>query len=459
MLFNSYVFILFFLPLTLLLYFGANRLGKTKLAQIFLIMLSLYFYSYFHLNYLLIIIASVIFNYVCSILKTNKDIKLNVETLTRLLNRNPKPFTVSVEDSYLYRLFDYKKLVELINDNEIFKKSNISVDDIYQILINAYQIDNEEVFSCLIKTEQFKENNMKVIELLNQCNAKTFVKISDIIVKYIDKDFDILTLVKKRTDKNFIERLIIFILLSHFTENDYLLIHQLLNDKEISLNYNLYYADYFGQSTLKDLLAFSNDRNVLRDLLSKQENIKNCYFNGDWKIQLYTLYAKLGDYEKAIETFAKNYNYSYDFNEDYKDGFKNGQAEGDFEYIDSLVEFVKNICSSFEKDKIDYARQKDIIERILNSQNVRYINIERVLPIIKDYLSAEDFHELLSSLLQRYSVDDIGFITVIENDCFYGRYTIRIATEEEIQNSLAKLKSKNLKLVKKLIPQKNTGNK
>lgn len=75
MLFNSYVFILFFLPLTLLLYFGANRLGKTKLAQIFLIMLSLYFYSYFHLNYLLIIIASVIFNYVCSrmIIKRNQD--------------------------------------------------------------------------------------------------------------------------------------------------------------------------------------------------------------------------------------------------------------------------------------------------------------------------------------------------------------------------------------------------
>ena len=75
MLFNSYVFILFFLPLTLLLYFGANRIGKTKLAQFFLIMLSLYFYSYFHLNYLLIIIASVIFNYVCSrmIIKRNQD--------------------------------------------------------------------------------------------------------------------------------------------------------------------------------------------------------------------------------------------------------------------------------------------------------------------------------------------------------------------------------------------------
>lgn len=66
MLFNSYVFILFFLPVTLLLYFGANRLGKSRLAQIFLILLSVYFYAYFHHNYLIIIIVSVLFNYGCS---------------------------------------------------------------------------------------------------------------------------------------------------------------------------------------------------------------------------------------------------------------------------------------------------------------------------------------------------------------------------------------------------------
>lgn len=66
LLFNSYIFVLFFLPLTLLLYFGANRLGKERLAQIILIVFSLYFYSYFHLNYLLIIVASVLFNYACS---------------------------------------------------------------------------------------------------------------------------------------------------------------------------------------------------------------------------------------------------------------------------------------------------------------------------------------------------------------------------------------------------------
>ncbi len=65
-LFNSYIFILFFLPVTLLGYFGLNRFGKFKMAQVWLVGMSLWFYGYFNWSYLAIICASVVINYYIS---------------------------------------------------------------------------------------------------------------------------------------------------------------------------------------------------------------------------------------------------------------------------------------------------------------------------------------------------------------------------------------------------------
>ena len=66
MLFNSYIFILFFLPVALLLYFGLNRIGKEIGAKIALIGMSMWFYGYFHISYLLLLIGSILFNFLCS---------------------------------------------------------------------------------------------------------------------------------------------------------------------------------------------------------------------------------------------------------------------------------------------------------------------------------------------------------------------------------------------------------
>ncbi len=63
MLFNSYVFVLLFFPLCLLGYFGLNRFGKYKWAQVFLLGMSLWFYGYFNPSYLLIIMTSVVLNF------------------------------------------------------------------------------------------------------------------------------------------------------------------------------------------------------------------------------------------------------------------------------------------------------------------------------------------------------------------------------------------------------------
>ena len=63
MLFNSYVFILAFLPVTVCIYFLLNHFHWNKASQVFLIGMSLLFYGYFNPMYLWIICSSIIVNY------------------------------------------------------------------------------------------------------------------------------------------------------------------------------------------------------------------------------------------------------------------------------------------------------------------------------------------------------------------------------------------------------------
>jgi len=76
MLFNSYIFILLFLPAALLMYFGCLHFGKGSLAKITLIAMSLWFYAYFHAGYLVLILLSVAANYCFSraLLKAQKKV-------------------------------------------------------------------------------------------------------------------------------------------------------------------------------------------------------------------------------------------------------------------------------------------------------------------------------------------------------------------------------------------------
>ena len=68
MLFNSYIFIFIFLPLTLLGWYGLNKLNHPNFAMAFLTLMSLWFYGYFNPSYLLIIVSSICFNYILSLL-------------------------------------------------------------------------------------------------------------------------------------------------------------------------------------------------------------------------------------------------------------------------------------------------------------------------------------------------------------------------------------------------------
>ena len=64
MLFNSFIFIFSFLPITFLLYFYLNKLSLHRASKLFLVFASLFFYAWWNIIYLPLILASLIFNYI-----------------------------------------------------------------------------------------------------------------------------------------------------------------------------------------------------------------------------------------------------------------------------------------------------------------------------------------------------------------------------------------------------------
>ena len=67
MLFNSYIFIFAFLPVSFFVYFLLNRWKRPTLAKFFLVLASLFFYSWWNVAYLPIILVSMGFNYLVGI--------------------------------------------------------------------------------------------------------------------------------------------------------------------------------------------------------------------------------------------------------------------------------------------------------------------------------------------------------------------------------------------------------
>ncbi len=63
MLFNSYIYILIFLPIVLLVYFYLNKQKLLVASKAWLVASSLFFYSYWNPKYLILIILSIVFNF------------------------------------------------------------------------------------------------------------------------------------------------------------------------------------------------------------------------------------------------------------------------------------------------------------------------------------------------------------------------------------------------------------
>lgn len=75
MLFNSYIFIFLFLPVTLIGYYLLNYYRKFDLGKLFLTFMSMWFYAYFNVKYLLILVVSILVNYILHCLLCRNKLK------------------------------------------------------------------------------------------------------------------------------------------------------------------------------------------------------------------------------------------------------------------------------------------------------------------------------------------------------------------------------------------------
>ena len=79
MLSNSYIFVFVFFPICLIGYYGLLKSGKPETARVFLTVMSLWFYGYFNLSYLLIMICSIAGNYLFHRLLSGESLRLRCD--------------------------------------------------------------------------------------------------------------------------------------------------------------------------------------------------------------------------------------------------------------------------------------------------------------------------------------------------------------------------------------------
>ena len=84
MLFSFFAFIFAFLPLTLLGFYVLKSLGYFQFAKVFLILASLFFYGYFKVEYIVILIFSVLINFALANLILRQNSKLFLDPWNRI---------------------------------------------------------------------------------------------------------------------------------------------------------------------------------------------------------------------------------------------------------------------------------------------------------------------------------------------------------------------------------------
>lgn len=112
MLFNSYIFIFAFLPITLFGYFFMHKVKKHKLAKVYLCIMSLIFYGYYNIAYVGIIVSSIIINFSGSKL-LRKGFKKGTTIIFIIL------LLLNVGILIYYKYFDFI----ILNINTLFKTS------------------------------------------------------------------------------------------------------------------------------------------------------------------------------------------------------------------------------------------------------------------------------------------------------------------------------------------------
>lgn len=118
MLFNSYIFIFAFLPITLFGYFILNHFDAHLISKCWLVLCSLFFYGYFNFTYLWIILASIAVNYSLSLFFENS--KHHAPFLRKLLYGFGLAFNIGLLGFYKYLDFLFEVTSNLLNTDPIY---------------------------------------------------------------------------------------------------------------------------------------------------------------------------------------------------------------------------------------------------------------------------------------------------------------------------------------------------
>lgn len=108
MLFNSYIFVFLFLPLALVGYYGLNHFKLYRIANLFLIGMSLWFYGYFNKSYLLIICGSILVNFLLSKMMAYWERKINFKKFLLILG-----ICINTAVIFYFKYFDF--FIENVN--------------------------------------------------------------------------------------------------------------------------------------------------------------------------------------------------------------------------------------------------------------------------------------------------------------------------------------------------------
>lgn len=143
MIFNSYIFILLFLPVSVLGYHIINKTGKYCAAQYFLFIISLWFYSYTNIYYLPVILASICLNYIIYMLMKK--------------NRFCKVLLITAISLNLGILFYFKYYNFFIDSANIILKTNLSIREILLPLGISFMTFQQIAFIVDVYKDKTKE--------------------------------------------------------------------------------------------------------------------------------------------------------------------------------------------------------------------------------------------------------------------------------------------------------------
>ena len=141
MLFNSVEYLLLFLPIVFILYFLLNKFKLYTIATIFLLVSSLYFYGSYKIEYVYILIVSILLNYFISYL-----FKFNLkETVKKIILILGLIVNIAILTGFKYFVFLYEIYTNLVhqpfNAMEYIMPLGISFFTLQQIsyLIDCYK--------------------------------------------------------------------------------------------------------------------------------------------------------------------------------------------------------------------------------------------------------------------------------------------------------------------------------